>query len=135
MNQPFFDSVPLPSVVVFAALWPMSLAFCRPALRRPPRRGRQNFSGSAVAVAHSHCRRAGLDRHRGPTAARHDRGRAIAQHHRGRDHLRAELAVLAVVATVVLINQWRRSRRADDSEAVRYSNPQSSATPPPTSRS
>lgn len=28
MNQPFFDSVPLPSVVVFAALWPMSLAFC-----------------------------------------------------------------------------------------------------------
>ncbi|HEY9266325.1 MAG TPA: hypothetical protein VIQ11_17145 [Mycobacterium sp.] len=28
MNQPFFESVPLPSVVVFAALWPMSLALC-----------------------------------------------------------------------------------------------------------
>ncbi|WP_040783253.1 hypothetical protein [Nocardia pneumoniae] len=28
INQPMFDSVPLPSVVVFAALWPMSLAFC-----------------------------------------------------------------------------------------------------------
>ncbi|MFE3293630.1 hypothetical protein, partial [Rhodococcus sp. NPDC059234] len=28
VNQPFFDSVPLPSVVVFAALWPMSLALC-----------------------------------------------------------------------------------------------------------
>lgn len=28
MNQPFLDAVPLPSVVVFAALWPMSLAFC-----------------------------------------------------------------------------------------------------------
>ena len=28
MNQPMFDSVPLPSVVVFAALWPMSLALC-----------------------------------------------------------------------------------------------------------
>lgn len=28
MNQPMFDAVPLPSVVVFAALWPMSLAFC-----------------------------------------------------------------------------------------------------------
>jgi hypothetical protein len=28
MNQPFLDSVPLPSIVVFAALWPMSLAFC-----------------------------------------------------------------------------------------------------------
>lgn len=26
VNQPMFDSVPLPSVVVFAALWPMSLA-------------------------------------------------------------------------------------------------------------
>lgn len=28
INQPFFDSVPIPSVVVFAALWPMSLALC-----------------------------------------------------------------------------------------------------------
>ncbi|MRH88159.1 hypothetical protein GFY24_12015 [Nocardia sp. SYP-A9097] len=28
LNLPMFDSVPLPSVVVFAALWPMSLAFC-----------------------------------------------------------------------------------------------------------
>ncbi|WP_280181650.1 hypothetical protein [Nocardia farcinica] len=28
INQPMFDSVPFPSVVVFAALWPMSLAFC-----------------------------------------------------------------------------------------------------------
>ena len=28
LNQPMFDSVPLGSVVVFAALWPMSLAFC-----------------------------------------------------------------------------------------------------------
>ncbi len=28
VNQPFFDAVPIPSVVVFAALWPMSLALC-----------------------------------------------------------------------------------------------------------
>ncbi|MFB7873946.1 hypothetical protein ACFC06_01755 [Nocardia sp. NPDC056064] len=28
VNQPMFDSVPMGSVVVFAALWPMSLAFC-----------------------------------------------------------------------------------------------------------
>lgn len=28
LNQPFLAAVPLPSVVVFAALWPMSLAFC-----------------------------------------------------------------------------------------------------------
>ncbi|WP_305092675.1 hypothetical protein [Prescottella sp. R16] len=28
VNLPFFDAVPLPSVVVFATLWPMSLALC-----------------------------------------------------------------------------------------------------------
>ncbi|MFC4127978.1 hypothetical protein [Nocardia rhizosphaerae] len=28
LNQPMFDSVPMGSVVVFAALWPMSLAWC-----------------------------------------------------------------------------------------------------------
>ncbi|MGX7728678.1 hypothetical protein ACWPOB_05325 [Rhodococcus sp. 2H158] len=28
VNQPMFDAVPLPSVVVFAALWPMALALC-----------------------------------------------------------------------------------------------------------
>ncbi|HEX7321990.1 MAG TPA: hypothetical protein VF299_03505 [Mycobacterium sp.] len=28
LNQPMFNAVPLGSVVVFAALWPMSLAFC-----------------------------------------------------------------------------------------------------------
>ncbi|HET9874975.1 MAG TPA: hypothetical protein VFQ37_04325 [Mycobacterium sp.] len=28
LNQPMFDAVPMGSVVVFAALWPMSLAFC-----------------------------------------------------------------------------------------------------------
>ncbi|MFD6273343.1 hypothetical protein [Nocardia asteroides] len=28
INQPMFDAVPVGSVVVFAALWPMSLAFC-----------------------------------------------------------------------------------------------------------
>jgi hypothetical protein len=28
LNKPFFDSVPMGSLVVFAALWPMSLAFC-----------------------------------------------------------------------------------------------------------
>lgn len=28
MNQPFFAAVPMGSVVVFAALWPLSLAFC-----------------------------------------------------------------------------------------------------------
>ncbi|ANE81296.1 hypothetical protein A7U43_20180 [Mycobacterium adipatum] len=48
MNQPFLDAVPLPSVVVFAALWPMSLAFCvQFFVGRHADRGRR-FSGWAI---------------------------------------------------------------------------------------
>ena len=50
MNQPFFDSVPLPSVVVFAALWPMSLALCvQFFVGRHVDQGR-TFSGSQIVV-------------------------------------------------------------------------------------
>jgi hypothetical protein len=37
--------------------------------------------------------------------------------------LEARRAVLAVIALVVLIDQWRRSCCDDDPDAVRYSNP------------
>ncbi|ADT98987.1 MULTISPECIES: hypothetical protein [Mycolicibacterium] len=48
--QPFFDSVPLPSVVVFATLWPMSLALCvQFFVGRHIDRGR-TFTGAQVAV-------------------------------------------------------------------------------------
>jgi hypothetical protein len=50
MNQPFFDSVPLPSVVVFAALWPMSLALCvQFFVGRHVDRG-ETFSGARIAL-------------------------------------------------------------------------------------
>lgn len=49
MNQPMFDSVPLPSVVVFAALWPMSLALCvQFFVGRDADHGRR-FSGREIA--------------------------------------------------------------------------------------
>lgn len=49
MNQPMFDSVPLPSVVVFAALWPMSLALCvQFFVGRHADRGRR-FTGIQIA--------------------------------------------------------------------------------------
>ncbi|WP_343232175.1 hypothetical protein [Mycolicibacterium sp. CBMA 361] len=49
MNQPMFDSVPLPSVVVFAALWPMSLALCvQFFVGRHADRGRR-FSATQIA--------------------------------------------------------------------------------------
>lgn len=50
MNQPFFESVPLPSVVVFAALWPMSLALCvQFFVGRHVDQGR-TFSGPAILI-------------------------------------------------------------------------------------
>ncbi|NGP06815.1 hypothetical protein G6038_15265 [Rhodococcus sp. 14C212] len=49
INQPMFDAVPLPSVVVFAALWPMSLALCvQFFVGRHADRGR-HFSGLELA--------------------------------------------------------------------------------------
>jgi hypothetical protein len=122
MNKPFFDSVPLPSVVVFAALWPMSLAFfVQLFVGRQIEDGR-TFSGSqllwrTIAI--------GVLASIGTAVLPLPATIAGALSHNtivvGIIYS-AELAVLAVVATVVLINQWRRSRR-DDSEAVRYSNP------------
>jgi hypothetical protein len=123
MNKPFFDSVPLPSVVVFAALWPMSLAFfVQLFVGRQVEDGR-TFSGSQLlwrtitvgvlasigtAVLPLPATIAGALSHSTIVVG---------------IIYSAELAVFAVIATVVLINQWRRSRRDDDSEAVRYSNP------------
>lgn len=50
MAQPFFDSVPLPSVVVFATLWPMSLALCvQFFIGRHIEAGRQ-FTGAQVVL-------------------------------------------------------------------------------------
>ena len=50
MNQPFFDSVPLPSVVVFAALWPMSLALCVQFFVGRHVDGGRSFTGTQVVL-------------------------------------------------------------------------------------
>jgi len=50
LNQPFFDSVPLPSVVVFAALWPTSLAFCVQFFVGRHVDGGRSFTGGQIAL-------------------------------------------------------------------------------------
>ncbi|MFD6897545.1 hypothetical protein ACFWB0_23765 [Rhodococcus sp. NPDC060086] len=119
INQPFFDSVPLPSVVVFAALWPMSLALCTQFfVGRHIDRG-ENFSGLQLAwrtivigvlasvgtfVLPMPATVLGM----GSTTVR---GIMYA----------LELAVLCVVAVWVLARQWSRLRRGD-SDAPAYTN-------------
>jgi len=49
INQPMFDSVPIPSVVVFAALWPMSLAFFVQLLVGRQVDAGRDFSGVEIA--------------------------------------------------------------------------------------
>ncbi|MFD8248205.1 hypothetical protein [Nocardia sp. NPDC059691] len=119
INQPMFDSVPLPSVVVFAALWPMSLAFCvQLFVGRHIDQGR-NFSGGQLvgrtivigilaslgtAVLPIPATVFGM----GSTTVR---GVLYA----------AELAVLSIAAVVILTRQWLRLRRGD-SDAAPYTN-------------
>ncbi|WP_280473815.1 hypothetical protein [Nocardia asiatica] len=111
INQPMFDSVPLPSVVVFAALWPMSLAFCvQLFVGRHVDQG-QAFSGAQLvwrtvvigvlaslgtAVLPIPATVFGM----GSTTVR---GVLYA----------AELVVVTIVAVLVLTRQWLRLRRSD----------------------
>ncbi|MFF0816176.1 hypothetical protein ACFYVR_13650 [Rhodococcus sp. NPDC003318] len=119
VNQPMFDSVPLPSVVVFAALWPMSLAFCvQLFVGRHVDRG-EHFTGlqlvwrtvvigllaslgTFILPLPATVFGAGSDTVRGFLYA-------------------AELVVLTVVAVVVLARQWSRLRR-DDTDIPAYGN-------------
>ncbi|WP_174187923.1 hypothetical protein [Nocardia barduliensis] len=119
INQPMFDSVPLPSVVVFAALWPMSLAFCvQWFVGRHVDQG-QTFSGAQLAwrtivigvlaslgtaVLPIPATVFGM----GSTTVR---GVLYA----------AELVVVTVVAVLVLTRQWLRLRRGD-SDTAPYTN-------------
>ncbi|MDH6280588.1 hypothetical protein [Prescottella agglutinans] len=119
VNQPFFDSVPLPSVVVFAALWPMSLALCvQFFVGRHVDRGR-HFSGlelvwRTVVI--------GLTASVGvfvlPLPATvfgmgSDTARGVLY--------AAELAAVAVVAIPILFKQWSRLR-AGTSDVPAYSD-------------
>ncbi|WP_043738790.1 hypothetical protein [Nocardia asiatica] len=119
INQPMFDSVPLPSVVVFAALWPMSLAFCvQLFVGRHVDQG-QAFSGAQLvwrtvvigvlaslgtAVLPIPATVFGM----GSTTVR---GVLYA----------AELVVVTIVAVLVLTRQWLRLRRSDP-DTTPYTN-------------
>lgn len=119
INQPMFDSVPLPSVVVFAALWPMSLAFCvQLFVGRHVDRG-QSFSGPQLvwrtvvigilaslgtAVLPIPATVSGM----GSTTVR---GFLYA----------TELVIVTIVAVVILTRQWLRLRRAS-AESAPYTN-------------
>ena len=120
MNQPFFDSVPLPSVVVFAALWPMSLAFCvQLFVGRHVDSGR-TFSGFELlwrTIAASILASIGTAILPLPATLI---GSTVGITAMGVVYA-AELAIIAAVAIPVLFSQWREIRsEAETSE--RYAN-------------
>ena len=121
MNRPFFDSVPLPSVVAFAALWPMSLSLCFQFFVGLHVDDDRTFSGVQLlwrtiavgvlasigtAVLPLPATIVGALSHSTTVA-----GFIFA----------TELAVLSAVAIWALTSQWLRLRRDDDT--VRYTNP------------
>ncbi|WP_182358508.1 hypothetical protein [Tomitella gaofuii] len=136
--KPFLDAVPVPSIVVFAALWPMSLALCV-----------QFFVGRHVDAG----RRFGVH---GTDAGRRFGGWGLTGRTVGVGLLASvgvlilpmpatimgiggngwraagyviELAVIAVIAVVVLTRQWLRLRPGSGAglltgaDAARYDNP------------
>ena len=119
INQPMFDAVPLPSVVVFAALWPMSLAFCVQFFVGRHVDNGQHFTGlqlvwrtivigvlasvgTFILPLPATVFGAGSDTVRGVLYA-------------------AELVILSVVAITLLIRQWTRLR-TQPSDAPPYLN-------------
>ncbi|WP_063048972.1 hypothetical protein [Nocardia arthritidis] len=119
INQPMFDSVPLPSVVVFAALWPMSLAFCvQWFVGRHVERG-QTFSGVQLVwrtVVIGVLASLGTGVLPIPATVFGMGSTTV----RGVLYA-AELVVLTVVAVLILTRRWLRLRR-DGADSVPYSN-------------
>lgn len=121
LNQPMFDSVPMGSVVVFAALWPTSLAFCVQLLvGRHADRG-QRFTGAQLVwrtVAVGLLASLGTGILPLPAtiagALSHGRWQGIGY--------AAELFVIVAVAVPVLFVQWQRLR-VDPDTTGRYRNP------------
>jgi hypothetical protein len=123
MNQPFFDSVPLPSVVVFAALWPTSLAFfVQLFVGRHVDDGRI-FSGVqllwrtiAVGVL------ASIGTAVLPLPATIGGSVTGSTTVAGVTYA-AELVVVTAVAVPVMIKQWLRARRSGPKVPLGHSNP------------
>ncbi|WP_433680028.1 hypothetical protein [Nocardia sp. CA-119907] len=119
LNQPMFDSVPLPSVVVFAALWPMSLAFFVQLIV-----GRHVDEGRAFSGPQLVWRTAVI-------GILGSLGTAVLPIPAtlfgvGNTPLRgflyaAELVIVTIVAIPILIRQWLRLRR-NDSDTPHYTN-------------
>ncbi|GJO58057.1 hypothetical protein NJB1604_51680 [Mycobacterium marinum] len=123
MNRPFFDSVPLPSVVVFAALWPMSLAlFVQLFVGRHVDEGK-TFSAvqllwRTIAVGVLASIGTAVLPLPATIAGALSHSTTIAGFIYG-----AELALATVIALVVMSNQWRGLRRGDVPGALQYANP------------
>lgn len=121
MNQPFFDSVPLPSVVVFAALWPMSLAFCVQIFVGRHVDAGERFSGGQLVwrtIVVGLLASIGTAVLPMPATI----GGSISGSTTVAGFIyAAELVVVTLVATPVLIRQWLSMRR--DPARVRPANP------------
>ncbi|MDT2004818.1 hypothetical protein FXW78_08960 [Rhodococcus opacus] len=119
INQPMFDSVPLPSVVVFAALWPMSLALCvQFFVGRYADRGR-DFTGLELVwrtIVIGLLASAGTFILPIPATVLGLGGTTV----RGVVYA-AELLIVVLVAIPILIRQWSRLRRGA-SDVPAYSN-------------
>lgn len=121
LNQPMFASVPMGSVVVFAALWPTSLAFCvQLFVGRHADRG-QRFTGAqllwrTIVVGILASLGTGILPLPATLAGALSNGRLTGIGYA------AELAVIVAVAVPVLLTQWRRLR-SDANTAEHYSNP------------
>ncbi|ACC41251.1 hypothetical protein NJB18091_52130 [Mycobacterium marinum] len=123
MNRPFFDSVPLPSVVVFAALWPMSLAlFVQLFVGRHVDEGK-TFSAvqllwRTIAVGVLASIGTAVLPLPATIAAALSHSTTVVGFIYG-----AELALATVIALVVMSNQWRGLRRGDVPGVLQYANP------------
>ena len=121
LNQPLFTSVPMGSVVVFAALWPASLALCVQLFV-----GRQVDKGATVRGPRLVARTAvigvlaslgtGILPLPATLLGAATNGRLIGIGYA------AELLVIVVVAVPVLVRQWRQQRSNPLAEG-RYENP------------
>jgi hypothetical protein len=121
MNQPMFDSVPLPSVVVFAALWPMSLALCvQFFVGRHVDGGRRFTGGQLVWRTIVVGLVASLGTGVLPLPATLIGGATNARV--GGFVYAMELVVVTLVAAPALFVQWRRLRRERGSAST-YSSP------------
>ncbi len=111
LNQPMFDSVPLSSVVVFAALWPMSLAFfVQLFVGRHVDAGRE-FNGPQLVwrtIVIGILGSAGTGVLPIPATVLGANNITV----RGWLYA-AELAVVSVIAIPVLVRQWVRLRRGE----------------------